>query len=434
MEKFKIALMGASTFTNNRGVSALAVSLVNILRDLNPNVEISFIIGNRIPESQKIMTRNGVVVIPTIAYRLSPKAPLKDNLIIALFVAFLKKFIPFEALKEKIVVKIPMLREISCSDLIADIQGGDSFSDIYGMKRFIIGIMPMIISILMGKKIVLLPQTHGPFNNPIAKMLARFILSNAYIIYSRDKQSIEDITKLFASKVAKIPAVAFCPDVAFMLQAVEPSSVKIEPKLPDSKDDLVGININGLMYNGGYTRSNMFGLSIDYKTLIVKIIDNLITSGNRILLIPHTYGCSDNVNSDPHACTKIAEMVENKSVHVLLSELDQSEVKGIIGRCGFFIGSRMHSCIAALSQGIPTVGLAYSKKFVGVFESVGAAELVIDCRRKTSAEVEQEIRILFERRENIALGLKGKVELIQTKINEAFRLIVPNQKMLETVN
>jgi hypothetical protein len=52
-----------------------------------------------------------------------------------------------------------------------------------------------------------------------------------------------------------------------------------------------------------------------------------------------------------------------------------------------FIGSRMHACIAALSQGVPTVGLAYSDKFRGVFESLGLERLVADLRALEAGEV-----------------------------------------------
>ena len=62
-------------------------------------------------------------------------------------------------------------------------------------------------------------------------------------------------------------------------------------------------------------------------------------------------------------------------------EYDQHEIKGVIGMCDFFVGSRMHACIGALSQGIPCVGVAYSMKFRGVFESVGVADWVVDSRQ-----------------------------------------------------
>ena len=46
----------------------------------------------------------------------------------------------------------------------------------------------------------------------------------------------------------------------------------------------------------------------------------------------------------------------------------------------------MHACIAALSQGVPCVGVAYSMKFAGVFESIGAGEWVVEARDLSTEE------------------------------------------------
>ena len=96
--------------------------------------------------------------------------------------------------------------------------------------------------------------------------------------------------------------------------------------------------------------------------------------------------------------------------------LDQHELKYVIGRTDFFIGSRLHACIAALSQGIPTIGIAYSQKFVDVFGSLGCSDFVIDGRCVTE---EQAIDTIVHR-------LKIRVELhsrIQTRLRAAVNKI-----------
>ena len=40
-------------------------------------------------------------------------------------------------------------------------------------------------------------------------------------------------------------------------------------------------------------------------------------------------------------------------VFMLSAPLDERETKWVIGRKDFFVGARMHACIAALSQGCP---------------------------------------------------------------------------------
>ena len=106
-------------------------------------------------------------------------------------------------------------------------------------------------------------------------------------------------------------------------------------------------------------------------------------------MVPHTFAPPGDVESDPDACRLITELFagpKKERLHLLDREYDQHEVKAIIAGCDFFVGSRLHACIAALSQSIPTVGVAYSKKFKGVFESVGAGHWVVDATNVGAAD------------------------------------------------
>ena len=66
-------------------------------------------------------------------------------------------------------------------DFIGEICGGDSFSDIYGIRRFIFTVIPDIIAIFLNKSLILLPQTYGPYKSLIAKKIAYFIIKVLFI-------------------------------------------------------------------------------------------------------------------------------------------------------------------------------------------------------------------------------------------------------------
>ena len=52
------------------------------------------------------------------------------------------------------------------------------------------------------------------------------------------------------------------------------------------------------------------------------------------------------------------------------------EAKSYISRMDLVIGSRMHATIAAFSVGAPTIPVAYSRKFEGMFGSLGYPAVV----------------------------------------------------------
>ena len=100
--------------------------------------------------------------------------------------------------------------------------------------------------------------------------------------------------------------------------------------------------------------------------------------------------------------------------------VEVSEIKGLIGLCHFFIGSRMPACIAALSQGVPAVGIAYSQKFRGVFDTVGPGELVLNARELTAEELVEGCPERYGRREEIARALGPTLRRAQACIREYF--------------
>ncbi len=129
----------------------------------------------------------------------------------------------------------------------------------------------------------------------------------------------------------------------------------------------------------------MFKLKLDYREFVLSLAEAIIDiTDTNLVLIPHTYGPPGGINSDPDGCKEVYDALIGKRSGGRLSivdrEYDASQLKWIIGRCDIFIGSRLHSCIASLSQGIKTIGVAYSRKFKGLFESLGFSDWIVDAR------------------------------------------------------
>lgn len=421
----KVCLLGASLDTGNMGVSALAASLINLILKLRPESNIYLLIGNRKKNPQKLVHQKRKIEIPVINYRLSLRSSIQDHIFFILILALLYRFIPLKSLRRKIVDMNPWLKTLASADIIGDIRGGDSFSNIYGLKRFLLGTIPDIITILLKKRLILLPQTYGPYNGKIARIVAKYIIKNAFRLYSRDRHSPTYLRNIFPN--LKLP-LDYCPDVAFTLEASELKYFETAKPFQKTSKPLIGINVNGLMYKGGYTGKNMFHLKFEYKDFIIRIIKTLQEETDAdMLLIPHTFGPSGTVDSDPDACHEIYELLSpdlSERINMVTRKYNQNDIKAIIGICDFFIGSRMHSCIAALSQAIPTVGVAYSKKFTGVFNSLDFDEYVVDARNLEFNTAIDKTLACFRNREDVLSDLNNKVTEIKAHIYNTFDSIL----------
>ncbi|MHC4213272.1 MAG: polysaccharide pyruvyl transferase family protein, partial [Planctomycetota bacterium] len=282
--QYNICLQGASLDVGNLGVHALTASLIGLVIDLKPEAKINLLYGNRVGGTRTVQVDGKTVEINIVNCRYSPKARISEHGLWILLMAIVQQIIPLKALRNKIIRSNRWLRTLDKADFVGEIRGGDSFSDIYGLRRFLLGINPCIVAVIMRKKLVLLPQTYGPFKSGIAKAIARFIMLRAHRIFARDRESMELARKLIGHK-SKGKVIEFCPDVAFTLESVLPEEPDIQPKLdPNNSAPLIGVNISSLLYIGGFTRDNMFDLKLDYKEFVHKMLDGLMEHTNAHVL------------------------------------------------------------------------------------------------------------------------------------------------------
>jgi polysaccharide pyruvyl transferase WcaK-like protein len=254
------------------------------------------------------------------------------------------------------------IADVLASDLILDICGGDSFTDIYPDKRFAYVATTKIIPILAGKPLVLSPQTIGPFSRQPHSAIAGWICRKAHAVFTRDALSLEAVATL-APGVAARQVV----DVAFALPYTP------RPKTPGRLQ--VGLNVSGLLMNGGYAGGNEYGLGFDYADLTHRLITALLARGDcDVHLVPHVLAPHLPVDDDGAAADRLKAAYPALQRHPDFTSA--SDAKSFISGLDFLIGARMHATIAAFSSGVPVVPISYSRKFEGLYGALGYRWLV----------------------------------------------------------
>jgi len=417
----EICILGVSTTSGNRGVSALGASVASLCKRSEKGGDVVFLSAQQTPQSLVAVTGGERREYPSVHYRTGPRGGLSVWLPWIVLLAICYRLIPSRRFRGWLAGHSAWIGNLERSRWVGDIRGGDSFSDIYGWRRFLFGFMAAYTAILVKGSLVQLPQTYGPFKSPLAKVLARYLLRRSPVVVARDTES----QRVAQEILGEGRQVLLSPDVAFALEVAVPGMIELSPPVDEQADgEVVGINVNGLMYNGGYTRGNQFGLKLDYKEFLVELVERIAAEGGKeIWLIPHTYAEPGDVESDNDACRQVREGLADSVRHrvrVVTGEYDQHHIKGVIGRCGFFVGSRMHSCIAALSQGIPCVGVAYSMKFKGVFASVGVGDWVVDGREVGAGEAVEKVIDCYRDRGGVREPLGRAADGARSRLHEVF--------------
>lgn len=421
----KIGIMGTPVSSGNRGVLALGASLVHLCFQADPEARPFLLLVGRRKEPVAYRVGGKVIEIPVVSARLAPRGPVTEHLGWILLMSLVYRMVPVRAVRAGLERSTPWIAAVAQADVVGDIRGGDSFSDIYGLKWFTMGCLPSLSVILIRRRVVHFPQTCGPFKNRLAAALGRFLLRRSDPLLARDLKSQQVAQEM----VGPAHPVVLCPDVAFSLEAVRPEAIEVDPPLDGPPaGDIIGLNVNGLMYNGGFTRSNMFGLKLDYPAFLRALVPALLAEHpGELWLIPHTFAPPHSVESDPEASRQLRASLPadlQARVRLVTRAYDQHEIKGVIGGCSFFIGSRMHACIAALSQGIPAVGVAYSRKFQGVFESVGVQDWVIDGRDTETQAAIEKILELYRAKHLAAAPLAHRCTQARRRLADVFAQLV----------
>lgn len=252
-------------------------------------------------------------------------------------------------------------RALAACDMVFDIGGGDSLTDIYGWKRYTMIVGSKVPPMVRGRQLALSPQTIGPFQGTLTKQLARSVIGRSAFVCSRDA-----LSTAYAKKDLKLASLFEATDVAFDLPFTPPTERRTRPSF--------GLNVSGLLMQGGYSGENQFALKADYPSLVRRIIRHLLDRGDYDLhLVPHVLAPpteKEAMPEDDHAANLLLAS-EFPEVIVAPAFSDPISAKTYIASLDSFAGSRMHATIAALSSGPPPLGLAYSRKFRGLYDTLG---------------------------------------------------------------
>jgi polysaccharide pyruvyl transferase WcaK-like protein len=242
------------------------------------------------------------------------------------------------------------------ADFIFSLGLGDSFSDIYGKDRFQKTDLIHVLARKYKKPYCMLPQTIGPFNDEKVKEKAGFSIKNADMVMARDKQSFDYVI----NNVPSQEKIGEFIDVAFFMpyEKVEMNHDYIN----------IGLNVSGLLWQGGYTHNNQFNLNNNYQDTVHRIIKFFLEKPNvKLHLVGHVVFGDRWLMNDYLLCHDLCKEYNNSRVILAPYFLGPIEAKNYIAGLDFFMGARMHATIAAFSARVPVVPMAYSRKFNGLF-------------------------------------------------------------------
>lgn len=409
MKNIKNIIITGASLSTNYGAQAMALSTIDLVKKYYPGANIYF--STNYPNTERIFeTKLSITILER------PK--IKKFFINCFKLFWLTNF------SRKHETDNIYLNAYLNADLVIDISG-DVLSDDYGLKAFFRNFKDFAMPVICRKKYVIFPQSIGPFKKRITRLMAKYFFNHSDFLIAR-----EEITHKYLTELKIKPKIYLLPDTAFLL----------EPRFGERTNDLItrikyfsgqGKKIIGISLSQAIIKFSKTSLSvdkqIDYKKIFENIITTLIEKDNSVVvLIPHVIGPKSS-DDDRIICREVFDALKTKKIRdnciYLEKNYDSKELKAIIKQCDYFIGARMHANIAAVSQNIPTISVAYSHKFYGIMDYFGIKKHVISVSDITEELVLQHLHDIEKNKIDIIKHLTLKNNEIKKKYQDLFKIL-----------
>jgi colanic acid/amylovoran biosynthesis protein len=237
-------------------------------------------------------------------------------------------------------------------DVVVDVSGY-AYGDAWGWEHSQ-GLPPYYRTIRRrGGRVILLPQTLGPFEDERVRRIFQEIYAAADLVYARDDQSFERA----AAVLDGTGRLRRAPDITIRKGDAESGLDWVDGKA------CVIPNCNMTTHLGA-------DVARSYAGLLERVLRALRGLGAEPFLLIHDLG-----GGDERLAREAAAAVGGVEI---VREADPYRIKAIIGRSFVTVSSRYHGLVAALSQGVPSLATGWAHKYETLLADYRVPEALLD--------------------------------------------------------
>jgi colanic acid/amylovoran biosynthesis protein len=292
----------------------------------------------------------------------------------------------------------PLLRAYFDADLVISSAGNFLYSSGRVGAPFLLAIYSLAYAWLCGKPLYMMPQTIGPLHRGWERSLVRWAAGKIRLVFVRDAISMAELQAMNAWH----SGCYLVPDLAFALpRAARQQGERLLQEMtvvPERDRPLLGVTL----INWG-AQNITFKRQAEYETAVAAAIRAFLTThGGRALLFAQVGGPAK-AEDDRVPALRVKEQLSAlaDSVVVAPAHVPAEQLKAAYGLMDIFMGSRLHSNIFALSEGVPAVTIQYQYKTRGVLRMLDLEQWVIDIEAVTAPDLSACLERLWQQRHTV---------------------------------
>ena len=310
------------------------------------------------------------------------------------------------------------IRSYIDADLIIDLSG-DSITDDYSPAVTFHQLLWLLLGAKLHKPTIIMAQSLGPFYKifGLTRYIARKTLSRISLTTARESITYNYIKSLGIAD----DKIRLTGDLAFLL---EPAGLERLNELLSAEGLQRGDEIIlGVTPSPMISRFTDFSPDVAQRKILLRqhlalFLTGLVKKhGLSVWFIPHVTKTGNDDREEARAILEYVDQKTQEKFRTITGEYTARDMKAVIGTCDLFLGFRMHPTIAALSQAVPTISIAYSHKTHGIIGEIFGADCVEDIR-------EIDVVSFFSRLETKFNQIYSR----RTEIHETTRRLLPEIK------
>jgi len=306
---------------------------------------------------------------------------------------------------------------IACDLVIA--KGGSYIYSYGGFKRLLFTyrmLYTLTLAAVLGKRIILLGHSIGPFRSRTLALLAGRLLLRTDKIMLREKLSYDYCLQELGLPRKKLEII---PDLAFAFGSLaETPTDGIVRKIAKNEDIsglsqqdfLVAMTARNWWFPG---QPNPQGLFDRYLKVMIEVITELRRRYRaKVFFIPH---CLEDIEfmGKLHFSLK-----DRTDVFLLRGDYSPEELREILQIFQFIIGTRIHSNILALTAGIPVIAIAYEiHKGFGILEMAGQRDFVFDISKLDSRDLLAAVATIIARQPELRASIRQRTSALREELD-----------------
>jgi colanic acid/amylovoran biosynthesis protein len=314
------------------------------------------------------------------------------------------------------------------ADLVISAAGNFLYTSGRVGISFLLALFTIFYAQLAGKPTYTLPQTLGPIRRPHENWLAKLALTRMRLVLLRDPIS----QQVWDGWEVPHPQGLLHPDLAFAqpVSTHRREAVKLLKRCGLEMDrQHPRMGVTAIQWGA---QSRAFDRQAQYEDALTSAIRDFLGQPCRqVVLFSQVQGPTP-PEDDRLAARRIREKLEDLGDRVFL--IDQSlpapVLKAAYGQMDLFLGTRLHSNIFALTEGVPVVAIGYQYKTRGIMRMLDLERWVLDIEQVGADNLLHLLREAWAAREQTRSHIQAVLPQIREQACTAGALIAADYRSL----